>query len=307
MPDASRTSVFRRILPSHLLGVGAASLAATALSSALVVAASSGSGASMPPVYVERDGIAPPPIETSSRTLIGLPGDVAIVDAELIGRAISFAERLAALPPPPPASEPVVEQPQSIAPTQQSIAPEPTVTTPPPAPTPPPPPPVPAVGAGLDTSPMSRYEQTLFDATNQRRASQGLAPLRPNGYLVGVARIRSLDMATNNYFAHTSPVTGDTAFSLMEAYNVAFDWVGENLAMNGYPLAGCVGVAEQALWDSTAHRENMLNSHYTDVGIGLRVRADGMCYFTILFSGARDLPALRAVPSTTRLALAPLP
>jgi len=118
-----------------------------------------------------------------------------------------------------------------------------------------------------------------------RRVSQGLAPLRANGYLVGVARIRSQDMATNNYFAHTSPVTGDTAFSLMDAYGVPYDWAGENLAMNNYPAAECVGVADQALWDSPPHRENILNPNYTEMGIGLRASPGGMYYFTILFTG----------------------
>lgn len=132
---------------------------------------------------------------------------------------------------------------------------------------------------------MSAAEQALFNATNARRASAGLPSLRANGYLVGVARIRSQDMATNNYFAHTSPVTGDTAFSLMEAYGVPYGWAGENLAMNNYPAAEAVGIADQALWDSPPHRENILNPNYTEMGIGLRVSADGMYYFTVVFTG----------------------
>ncbi len=132
---------------------------------------------------------------------------------------------------------------------------------------------------------MDGYEQALFDATNRRRASAGLPPVRPNGALVGVARIRSDDMAANDYFAHTSPVTGDTAFSLMDAFAVPYAWAGENLAKNNYPAAEAVAVADEALWNSPPHRENILNPNFTDTGIALTIDAGGMFYFTIIFSG----------------------
>lgn len=132
---------------------------------------------------------------------------------------------------------------------------------------------------------MDGFETALFNATNARRVSSGLAPLRVNGYLVGVARIRSDDMAALNYFAHESPVTGATAFSLMDAYGVPFSWAGENLAKNNYPDGEAVAVADEALWNSPPHRENILNPNYTDVGIALTVDATGMKYFTILYTG----------------------
>jgi uncharacterized protein YkwD len=132
---------------------------------------------------------------------------------------------------------------------------------------------------------MNAFEQGLFDATNARRASQGLPPLRANGSLVGIARVRSRDMAVHDYFAHTSPVTGDTAFSLMDSHGIPYGWGGENLAMNNFPSAECVGIADQALWDSAPHRENMLNPRYTDMGIGYAVDAEGVHYFTVIFTG----------------------
>lgn len=287
MPDELRTSILTRIALSRFVAAVAGAAVATGLAAFMVFASIAASGASVPesgfPPAAEEpgsDGL------TSLRALIGLPSGVEIVDRPTIGEAArvaqiasfgeavrlaeiaSFGEALAQLPPPPPPPPP------------PTVAPAPTAVPEPPAP-----PPAPAAGAGLDTSAMDRYEQGLFDATNARRASQGLAPLRANGYLVGVARIRSQDMATNDYFAHTSPVTGDTAFSLMDAYGIGFGWAGENLAMNNYPAAEAVGVADQALWDSPPHKENILNPNYTEMGIGLRVNADGMYYFTIVFTG----------------------
>ena len=132
---------------------------------------------------------------------------------------------------------------------------------------------------------MDAYSQALFNDTNARRVANGLPPLRVNGWLIGIARIRSADMAQHDYFAHTSPVTGDTAFSLMDEHGVPYAWAGENLAKNNYPDNEAEPVADEALWNSAPHRENILNSNYTDMGIALSVTADGMKYFTIIFTG----------------------
>jgi uncharacterized protein YkwD len=132
---------------------------------------------------------------------------------------------------------------------------------------------------------MDAYEQGLFDAINAHRIGQGLAPLRANLALVGVARIRSQDMADHDYFAHTSPVTGDDAFTLMTAHGVPYAWAGENLALNNYAQAECVRVADESLWESPPHRSNELGEHYTDMGVALRSSPDGKHYFTVIFTG----------------------
>ncbi len=155
-------------------------------------------------------------------------------------------------------------------------------------PEPPPAPIVPAAppaGGGLDTAAMDAKSQQLFDLTNKRRIDNGLAPLRANLQLAGIARIRSRDMADHNYFAHVSPVTGDNAFTLMDAHAVAYGWAGENLAKNNYSEGETVGVAELALWNSAPHRENILGANYTDMGVALVTDAAGMHYFTIIFTG----------------------
>ncbi|HYM15451.1 MAG TPA: CAP domain-containing protein [Dehalococcoidia bacterium] len=138
---------------------------------------------------------------------------------------------------------------------------------------------------GLDTAPMDAFSQTLFDDTNRRRVESGLAPLRVDGWLIGIARIRAQDMAQHNYFAHVSPVTGDSAFTLMDKHGVPYGWAGENLAKNNYPDDQTVSVADNALWNSPPHRENILNPNYTDMGIALAVDPSGMKYFAIIFTG----------------------
>lgn len=192
-----------------------------------------------------------------------------------------------AVPPTPvPTSPPARAQ---SAPQQPAPPPPPPPTSTPAPPPPPPPPPPPTatpvpVAPGLDTSPMDSYAYALFEATNRRRVGAGLAPLRANGYLVGIARIRSNEMAQYNYFAHESPITGDTAFSLMDKYGIAYGWAGENLAKNNYPDSEATAVADQSLWDSPPHRENILNPNFTDMGIAHAVDGSGMHYFTVVFT-----------------------
>jgi uncharacterized protein YkwD len=119
---------------------------------------------------------------------------------------------------------------------------------------------------------------------NNERIAAGLAPLQLDGALVSVARERSNDMARQGYFSHTSP-SGETAFSLLDRYGIPYAWAGENLARNNYPDEESVAVAMRDWMASDGHRENMLNVHYTSIGVGSAVDATGMKYFTVIFTG----------------------
>lgn len=310
MPDDVRASMVQRIrrwcggtrLAGAVTLVGVATIVIFAVASANNVA---GDGSDPP-------GQAPSAPDASVLDSLGLPPRFDAADGATLAAIAKYIE-IASKPaptetpappatptPPPPASTPRPQAPPTsparLAPTEAPpVAPPPVVEppaavpptstpAPPPVP-PPPPPPAQAQPAGLDTSPMDAASQELFDDTNRRRVSSGLAPLRANGYLVGIARIRSQDMADHNYFAHVSPVTGDNAFTLMDHHGVPYGWAGENLAKNNYPASEAEGVAEVALWNSPPHRENILNPNYTDMGIALAVDPSGMNYFAIIFTG----------------------
>jgi uncharacterized protein YkwD len=259
-----------------------------------VAAASSGAPAARgesAAAGAERQAVAAPAAPQAA-----LAPDTTERDVSQFGAVALFVEAASAptavpSPVPSPTPAPTLAPPPPPAPTAppraQDAAPPPT-QQPAPAPTQAPPPPpaaVPATPSGLDTSPMDAPSQQLFDDTNARRASMGLPALRVNGYLIGIARIRSRDMADHNYFAHLSPITGDDAFSLMDKHGVPYGWAGENLAKNNYPDSQCVSVADVALWNSPPHRENILNPNFTDMGIALVIDPTGMKYFTIIFTG----------------------
>jgi uncharacterized protein YkwD len=276
MPDAPRPSVPRGLLIARVATVTAGALGAvTAIALGLTLAVSGASGAGAEPTTAPPTATPLPLDGVTLASLLGLPAGVAIAP-EL--DVVAFAEFVEAASQPAPTPTVALPAPPPPAPANRPAAP----LVPTPTPEPPPPP---APSSGLDTSPMDGYAQDLFNRTNARRVANGLPPLRVNGYLIGIARIRSRDMADHNYFAHTSPVTGDTAFSLMDTYGIPYGWAGENLAKNNYSNAETVAVADEALWNSAPHRENILNPNFTDMGIALVIDATGMKYFTIIFSG----------------------
>ena len=130
-----------------------------------------------------------------------------------------------------------------------------TTPTPVPAPTPAP---APAPIAGLTVD-----EQLMFNMVNQERAKAGLKPLQIDMRMVKSARLKSQDLITNDYFAHTSPVYGSFA-TLIRTYAPDYSYVGENLAGNK-----TVELAMIAFMNSAGHKKNILSPNYTHIGIGI--------------------------------------
>jgi uncharacterized protein YkwD len=278
----TRTALGGRVppIPGRGLAWSAGIAAAVIGPVALVAGSSAGAERHVQP--------AAPDVPASIASVYGTtPPLFSDADWQFLGAALHFVA-IASTPtatPLPATPTAVPPTPAPPAPTATPASPQPPARNDPPPATPVPAQPTQAPRAGLDMSPMNAYEQALFDATNRRRVANGLPPLQANLAVVGVARIRSHDMADHNYFAHTSPITGDTAFSLMDAWGIAYGWAGENLAVNNYPDGQFVTAADEALWNSAPHRENMLSANYTQMGIGLAIRPDGMKYFTIIFIG----------------------
>ena len=128
------------------------------------------------------------------------------------------------------------------------------------------------------------FEADIFAGINAERVAVGLPALQLDPNLVMVARERSNDMAQKGYFAHVSP-TGETAFTIMDRYGIPYAWAGENLARNNYPDDESVAVTMRDWMASQGHRDNILNPHYSTVGVGAAVDGAGMKYFTLVFVG----------------------
>lgn len=155
--------------------------------------------------------------------------------------------------------------------TQPTVAPTqaPTVT---PAPTR-----VPSMDEDYTTDMLSMQEQNAWNLLNADRAANGLPALPLDAELSAIARKKSEDMRDQGYFSHTSPTYGKPA-DMLTSFGYAFTSVGENISHHA-----TVEKAQAAFLSSSGHRQNMMSSSWTKVGIGVCFDANGFVYVTQLF------------------------
>jgi len=104
----------------------------------------------------------------------------------------------------------------------------------------------------------STVEDTFTNKLNHARTANGLPRLTTRSSLVTVARRQAARMADQSKLFHNPNLTSDVS---------SWRWVGENV---GYgPDAATVHVA---FMNSPAHKANILDRDYTEVGIGTVTR-----------------------------------
>ena len=127
------------------------------------------------------------------------------------------------------------------------------------------------------TSTVSAFEKQVVELTNKERAKNGLAPLTLDTELSKVARVKSQDMSTNNYFDHTSPTYG-SPFDMMKQFGISYKAAGENIAKGQATPEEVV----EAWMNSEGHRANILSSKFTHIGVGYVAKGN---YWTQQFIG----------------------
>src|SRR3990172_2405296 len=118
----------------------------------------------------------------------------------------------------------------------------------------------------------------LLNRINALRRQNGLAPLELNDALSAAAQRHSQDMANTGNVDHTR---SDGSTPEQRSYAPRHTW-GENI------YGGGIATVDDAwtFWTgSTVHRNNLLNEHHREVGIGAAAGANGT-YYTLTF-GAR--------------------
>lgn len=103
----------------------------------------------------------------------------------------------------------------------------------------------------------------VLELTNQFRAQNGLSPLQLNQELSAAAQDYSQDMAQQDFFSHTGK-DGSQPWDRAREVGYEARAIGENLAAGQRTPAEVV----QGWIDSPGHRANLLNSQYTEIGIG---------------------------------------
>ena len=101
-------------------------------------------------------------------------------------------------------------------------------------------------------------------ATNETRAAQGLKALSYNEKLADAARRKVANMFEENYWAHYSP-SGKSPWVWFNAAGYNYVYAGENLAKD----FGNTTRLMQAWMDSPTHRDNIVNSKYSEIGVAV--------------------------------------
>ncbi|MBD7908321.1 hypothetical protein H9659_08260 [Sporosarcina sp. Sa3CUA8] len=109
----------------------------------------------------------------------------------------------------------------------------------------------------------SQIEQAVLTLTNAERQKAGLKALQMDDKLMKTARAKSADMASKNYFSHTSPTYG-SPFDQMKANGITYRAAAENIAMGQRSAEEVV----KGWMESPGHRQNILTPGFTHIGIG---------------------------------------
>ena len=130
---------------------------------------------------------------------------------------------------------------------------------------------------------MTEREAGMLQAINGQRVAAGLAQLAFDPTLLPLAKARSDDMATRNYFSHTTP-EGRTLQDMAAAAHLPYKWTSEILARNNYPDDQSVAIAVNAFMQSEAHRAHILYPAYRRAAVAEARTASGMKYFTVILA-----------------------
>jgi uncharacterized protein YkwD len=124
---------------------------------------------------------------------------------------------------------------------------------------------------------LSADEQKLLDLTNAERKREKLPPVTPNLLLFKVARTHSANMARQEKMDHYL----DGKKPKQRVTESGYDWhyTGENLAFGDVELEEIM----KGWMDSAKHRDNILSSKYTEIGLGMARGEDGLVYYTQVF------------------------
>lgn len=117
--------------------------------------------------------------------------------------------------------------------------------------------------AECTTSLNAGYENTILELVNGARSDEGLHPLTLQSQLQAAARIHAADMACNHFTSHTGS-DGSSVGDRVEAQGYSWSWIGEN-----YMVTRSGPETAFNWWmNSTPHRNNILGSSYTEIGVG---------------------------------------
>ncbi|MDL2218498.1 CAP domain-containing protein [Christensenellaceae bacterium OttesenSCG-928-M15] len=171
-------------------------------------------------------------------------------------------------PTPKPAAPCVTAKPEAT-PTQPE-APEQTETPSPGEPTE-----APATPAPLTQE--EAYALEVVRLVNEERAKEGLKALTADAGVMAAAQMRAAEI--QSVFSHSRP-DGKSCFTALDEQNVAYYGAGENIAAGQKTPEAVM----KSWMNSSGHRANILNTSFTNIGVGCYKDGSGRLHWTQLFT-----------------------
>ncbi len=133
--------------------------------------------------------------------------------------------------------------------------------------------------ASCNYSTSSSYVTQIANLINNARAQAGLAPLSVNATLTAAAQGHSLDMACHGVISHTGS-DGSSPQQRIVAAGYSPSYSAEIIYGSGYPQT-----AVDWWMNDQIHRNEILNSRYSEMGVGYAYVADAAYggYYTVDF------------------------
>jgi hypothetical protein len=150
----------------------------------------------------------------------------------------------------------------------------------------------------LAVTPAAAQELDLVALVNQARANAGVAPLVSNTLLVNASQRHSNDMAAGDFLSHTGS-DGSSVGTRVTQAGYSWNFVGENVLYRWDVSAQ--GAFDQ-WWNSTGHRNNMMNASFCDIGVTRAQASSGRIYYTMVLarrSGVSTCPSGGATATPT--------
>lgn len=129
--------------------------------------------------------------------------------------------------------------------------------------------------APASTTLRNGFEAQQFDLTNAFRVKNGLPVLGHHGGLQKVARLHSDDMVINQFFSHTN-LQGKSMADRVTGAGITWSYLAENISKGYYSSI----MSHHGLVNSWGHRNNILSTEVTGLGVGVGFSEDNIPHFT---------------------------
>jgi len=129
------------------------------------------------------------------------------------------------------------------------------------------------------SSDFKAFQKKVIEIVNSERSKAGLNTLAENAETDKIATLKSQDMVNSNYFSHTSPTYG-SPFEMLSHFNISYTAAGENIAYG----QSTPDEVMTAWMNSPGHRANILNTNFSQIGVGIALKANGQLVWTQEFT-----------------------